>query len=451
MFELSLAVVVLLHIVASSLFVESLFKKIAIFLGLGVAVCGFLWTQGPEAQHVVHEVYAVDYVQFIFIPVATVLIACLGLFELKVNTTDGMRPKLGWFLWLVCPIIGNFGTTWALVPAGLSLAIVLRDIYPDRWFRIMIGVCAFTMNFLALGTLAADPPQAYWAVKAANEGKSLGFFFPAKQFWPYIVLTMAVYFVTLKRFGVEFGHPRNLFSVRAASLTKVLYGLGIVGCVIIAVTQLTGYQVTAFLGGVCAVVFISAFVLFGHREQHAAFHWCLETVAVFVAFFSVVALAHAGLHHLTIPNQGMTGVVIALTLFADNAAAFAAGYHQFHPQGEVYQVWYNLFNAVTYGGISPLGNGPQIALFLIVLTARGYTTPKEVFVVWFKEACVFAPYLLTWTLGMTCLIELGFVPTVGIQLLAGLIGMAVCFQFMDIQRLFRPHVDDPTNGNEPIA
>jgi hypothetical protein len=446
MLELCLAVATLVVIVLASMFVQSLWAKVCIFLGLGVATCGFLWTQGEHAQHVVKEVFMVDYAQFIMIPVATVLIACLGLFALRAEPGQDGKVRLGWFLWLACPFIGNFATTWALVPAGLSLAIVLKKTYPDRWFRILIAVCAFSMNFLALGTLAADPPQAYWAVKAGVEGKPLGFFFPATQFWPYIVFTMGVYFVALRRFGVEFGHIRNLWCVRPASVAKTLYGFVIAGCVIVSVTLLTGYEVTWFLGGVCVIVALSAFVFFGSHERHQTVHWTTETVTIFVAFFSVVALAHAGLHHMEIPNQGMTGVVIGLTLFADNAAAFAAGYEQFKAAPEVYQVWYNLFNAVTYGGLSPLGNGPQIALFLIVLVHMKYTNAKEVFVVWFREACVFAPYLLVWTVGMTTLVELGFKPVLGAQILAGIIGMAVCFQFMDLQRMFRAHVDDEGNG-----
>lgn len=441
MVYLMLASLVLVAIVFTSLKVEDIKKKLAVFLALGGSAAGLLWMQGENERHVVQEVYLVDYAQFIPIPVATVLIACLGLFALNVRR----GTQLGWFLLVACPFIGNFATTWALVPAGLSLAVILQRVYPDRWFRILIAVCAFSMNFLALGTLTADPPQSYWAVKSANEGKPLAFFYTFTIFWPYIALTMCVYYVTLRRFAVGFGSPLNIFGIRPSSIPRFLYGCAIAGCVIIAVTQFQGYGVTMFLGSVCVIVALSS-LLFGHEERHATVHWVAETMAVFVAFFGVVALAHAGLHHLHMPNQGMTGVVVIMTLFADNAAAFAAGYPQFKELPAHYQLWYNLFNAVTYGGISPLGNGPQIALFLIILVNRKMTTSSEVFVVWFKEACVFMPYLLVWTLGTTCLIELGFIPSHAFQLLVGLIAMAVCFQFMDLQRLFRAHVDE-ANGD----
>lgn len=445
MFELFFASVALVAIVLVSLKVEHTGKKLAAFMGIGLAAAGYLWCDPEVGRHVAHEVFAVDYAQFIPIPVATVLIACLGLIALDVQK----GARLGWFLLVACPLIGNSGTTWALVPAGLSLGIVLQRVYPDRWFRILIAVCAFSMNFLALGTLVADPPQAYWAVKAATGGKPLGFFFPLSQFWPYILISMCVYYVTLRRFGVGFGSPKNLLLIRPASWPKFFYGLAIAGCVIASVTLFQGYGVTAFLGTVCALVALSS-LAFGHHERHATVHWVAETMTVFVAFFGVVALAHAGLHHLHIENQVMTAVVVVMTLFADNAAAFAAGYPQFQPLSGEYQVWYNLFNAVAYGGISPLGNGPQIALFLIILVNRKMTTPGEVFVTWFKEACVFAPYLLVWTLGMTCLIELGFKPTPAIQLLVGIIAMTTCFQCMDLERLFRPYVDD-TNGDDVAA
>lgn len=445
MVELALATIALVAIITVSLRVENTVKKLGSFMGIGLAAVAYLWTQGEIGRHVVHEVFAVDYVQFIPIPVATVLIACLGLIALDVQK----GARLGWFLFLACPFIGNVGTTWALVPAGLSLAVVLQRVYPDRWFRILIAVCAFSMNFLALGTLAADPPQAYWAVKSATEGRPFSFFFPLGQFWPYIGITMCVYYVTLRRFGVGFGNPTNLLLVRPASWPKFLFGLVIAGCVIAAVTLFRGYGVTAFLGTICMLVALSS-LAFGHHERHATVHWVAETMTVFVAFFGVVALAHAGLHHLHIENQVMTGVVVIMTLFADNAAAFAAGYPQFHPRSQEYQVWYNLFNAVTYGGISPLGNGPQIALFLIIFVNRKMTTPGEVFVTWFKEACVFMPYLLVWTLGMTCLIELGFRPTPAIQLLVGIVAMTTCFQCMDLERLFRPYVDE-VNGDDVPA
>ena len=96
MFQLCAAALVLAVIVGASLYVEALWKKICIFLGLGIATAMGLWLDGETT--VVHDVFAVDYVQFITIPVATVLVACLGLFALRVR--DG--AKLGWFLWLAC-------------------------------------------------------------------------------------------------------------------------------------------------------------------------------------------------------------------------------------------------------------------------------------------------------------------------------------------------------------
>ncbi|MEK7562809.1 MAG: hypothetical protein AAB544_00240, partial [Patescibacteria group bacterium] len=150
--------------------------------------------------------------------------------------------------------------------------------------------------------------------------------------------------------------------------------------------------------------------------------------------------------HIHVGNQAMIPGVIGMTLGADNAAAFAAAYPQYEELDQVYMVWFNLFNSVVYGGLSPLGNGPQIALFLIVLVSLRTVTAKEVFVTWIREAAAFGPYLLVWTLGMSTLIEFGFKPTVAVQLLLGLIAFAVCLQFMDIQRLFRAHVDDPENG-----
>lgn len=443
---LVLALVVLAVIVWVSLNEEmSLPAKVVAFLGLGIATYGGLWmVAGETGHHVLHEVFQVDYPQFITVPLATVLIAALGLFAVVV--LPGAR--IGWFLLIVCPLAGNIGTTWALVPLGFSLVPVLKGQYPDRWLSILMCVCIFSMNFMALGTLAADPPQAYWAVKV-SQTNPLGFFFPLTQFWPYLFITWTVYFIALRRLGVRFGHVRELFRVRPAHYGKALYGLGIAACVAFAITFLQGYQVPMFLGTVCILAALSS-SLFGHHARHNTVHWSTETVTIFVAFFSVVALAHTGLHYLHIPNQGMIAAVIGLTLGADNAAAFASAYPQYAPLGTEYQVWYNLFNSVTYGGISPLGNGPQIVLFLVILTSAGHVTRKQVFVTWFKEACVFAPYLLVWTLSMSTLVEFGYKPTVATQLLTGLIAMAVCLQFMDLQRLFQRYVDEESQVPEPM-
>lgn len=438
MLHLFLALVVLCVIVATSLFIDDLKRKVVIFLGLGGATVGGLLAFGGEhAEHVLHHVFVVDYPQFIFIPVATVLIACLGLFTVKVK--EG--ASVAWFMLIGLPVIGNFATTWAIVPIGLALVPILQERYGDRWFRILIANCIFSMNMLALATLLADPPQALWAVKAALKGEPLGLFFPLAKFWPYLVVTWGVYYVTLRRFGVSFGNVKELLHIKPSNWWLAGYGLGIVVCIGIAVTMLKGYQITAFLGIVCLLAALSS-ILFGKHARHKTVHWVTETMTIFVAFFSVVALAHTGLHYVHVSNQGMVPIVIGLTLGADNAAAFAAAYNHFESLSENHMAWFNCHPSVTYGGISPLGNGPQIALFLIVLVSLKIVTAKEVFVTWFKEAAVFGPYLLVWTLGITSLIEFGFEPTIAVQFFIGLIAATVCFQFMDIQRLFSAHVDD---------
>lgn len=435
---LVLAVVVLVVIILTSLFVDNITRKVAVFLGCGgTTVSGLLLCGDDYVHEIVHHVYAVDYPQFIFIPLATVIIASLGLFVVRMKS----GAEIGWFLLIGCPIAGNFATTWALVPIGLSLVPVLQRQYPDRWFRILVAMCIFSMNLLALGTLAADPPQALWAVKAGVQGNPLGFFFPLTQFWPYLLVTWIVYYVTLRRFGVKFGSPKELFAILPVSWWKAGYGIAIAACLAIALTQLRGYEVTAFLGGVCLVGVLSSF-WFGHRARHVTTHWCTECAAIFVAFFAVVALAHAGLHTVHLSNEGMMTGIIGMTLGADNAAAFAAAYPQYEQLDQSYMVWFNLFNSVTYGGLSPLGNGPQITLFLIILTGLKVTTSTQVFVTWLKEAAAFGPYLLTWTIAMSVLIgEFGKTPTPSIQLLTGLVASAICFEYMDIQRLFKRHVD----------
>ncbi|OGJ54874.1 hypothetical protein A3D11_00765 [Candidatus Peribacteria bacterium RIFCSPHIGHO2_02_FULL_49_16] len=438
MLWLFLAVVVLGVIVSTSLFIEQLWKKVLIFLGVGALTAGGLWAFGGDsAHHVIHHVYVVDYPQFIFIPLATVIIASLGLFIVRAKDGAG----LGWFLLVACPIAANFATTWAMVPIGLSLMPVLKRQYPNRWCRILVATCIFSMNMLALGTLAADPPQAMWAVKAAVKGEPLSFFFPLTQFWPFMMVTWMVYYVALRRFGVRFGSPQNLFAILPANWLKAAYGLLIAACLAIALTKLRGYEVTMFLGGVCAIGVMSSF-FFGHAARHDTIHWCIECAAIFIAFFAVVCLAHTGLHDVHISDQGMIIPVIGMTLGADNAAAFAAAYPMYEQMDQVYQTWFNLFNSVVYGGLSPLGNGPQITLFLIILVALKQTTSKEVFVIWFREAAAFGPYLLVWTLGMSTLIVYGFAPIISIQLLIGIVGAIVCFECMDIQRLWRAHVDD---------
>ncbi|PIR53567.1 hypothetical protein COU76_00440 [Candidatus Peregrinibacteria bacterium CG10_big_fil_rev_8_21_14_0_10_49_10] len=432
---ISFAAVALGVIIVTSLFVSDLRAKIAVFLGtLGLTYCGLHLFGGHIGHEVLHEVFMVDYVQFIPIPVSTVLIAALGLFAVN----PSKETKLGWFLWFICPIAGNFGTTWALVPVGLSLMPTLKRLYPDRWLMILITVCAFSMNFMALGTLAADPPQAYWAVKVSESGSPLGFFFPVTQFWLYMSFTMALYACVLKRLGVEFGGFTDLIDLlRSVHVGKALFGTAIAATVGLSITFLQGYMVTWVLGTTCVVVGICGFVFFGHEEQHRTIHWSLETATIFLAFFSVVALAHRGLHDIQIGNQGMVGAVIALTLGADNAAAFAAAYPQFAALGRMYLVWFNLFPAVTFGGLSPLGNGPQIALFLVILVSMNEVTSKQVFVTWFREACVFAPYLLFWAIGISTVIEWGQTPTVAVQILIGMLGLLSASESMDLQGKYR--------------
>jgi len=440
---LATAIVVLAIIIWTSLKVSSIGKKLAIFVGLGGATWAFLSTQGEQAIHVLHHTFVVDYVQFITIPLATVFIASLNLFAIKVAD----KAKLGWFLWLVCPIIGNFGTTWALVPIGLSLVPVLKEHYPDTWKFILVAMCVFAMNMMALATLAADPPQALWAVKVSATGESLKFFFPLTQFWIYLLFTWGLYLVVLKRLGVTFGGLDELFKIKPKNTIKSAMGLGIAICVGYAVTELKGYEIPTFLGIVISLTLAAGFGLrkqFGHHEREETIHWGLETVSIFVAFFSVVAFAHAGLEHVTFSNEAMIGPVIGLTLGADNAAAFAAAYPQYEAIDRVYMVWYNLFNAVAYGGTSPLGNGPQITLFLIILVSLKEFKSGEVFVIWFKEAGVFFPYLAIWTLMSSIVIQYGAqfgIPFSGmIQAITGIIAFFVANQAMDLQSTFRIHV-----------
>src|SRR5687768_12125687 len=127
MSHLALALATLACIVWASLCVGELWKKGAIFLGLGVANVLLLVQAGYANE--AWEVYGVEFAQFIPIPVCAVLAAGLGLFGVVVRDKS---VALGWFLFLACPIIGNFGTTWSLVPVVLSLVPVLRSAYPDR-------------------------------------------------------------------------------------------------------------------------------------------------------------------------------------------------------------------------------------------------------------------------------------------------------------------------------
>ncbi|HCC13535.1 MAG TPA: hypothetical protein DEP63_02195 [Candidatus Magasanikbacteria bacterium] len=452
MIHLLLAAFVLAVIIWTSLRVESLGIKVLIFFALGAGTAATLLATAGELGHeVLHHTFLVDYPQFIVIPLATVAIASLGLFAVKVR--DG--AKLGWFLWLIAPIIGNFGTTWAMVPVGLSLIPTLKQMYPKTWKEIAIATCVFSMNMLALGTLAADPPQALWAVKVSASGAPLGFFFPFSQFWVYILVTWGLYFIVLKRLGVSFGSISELGGISPKSWTKFATGVVLAVCVGFAITALSGYNISYFLGGLLVLAILTAFVLrrrsFSHEERHNTMHWLTETATIFVAFFSVVAFAHAGLQEVPVSNQAMIGPIIGMTLGADNAAAFAAAYPQFEALPAQYMTWYNLFNSVVYGGVSPLGNGPQITLFLIILVALREFKSGEVFKVWFKEALVFAPYLLIWTLVSTIVIEQGMEFSIPIQILTGIGSLVAANEFMDLQTKFRKHVDVGTtwDGRRP--
>lgn len=448
------AIVVLLILVATSIKVANIWLKSFIFVLLGVGTVAYLWIfQGELGHHNVHHTFAVDYPQFIFLPLMTVLVASLKLFELKVDEEN--PPKLGWFLWLVLPIVGNFLTTWAVVPIILSLTPYLRKKFPKQWIFIAITASIFSMNFLALATLLADPPQALWAIKSAAAGKPLGFFEPFIHFWPYILITWGLYLAALWRLGVEFGP--FLKSMKLKSIPRAILGIVLVGIMAYGVLELRGYEVTMLLGTTFFIGMIIARFM-GKHEWHDTWHWSLETATIFIAFFSVVAFAHTGLAMVEVPNEGMIPIVILMTMFADNAAAFAGAYPQFVGQ-DPYMIWYNLFNSVVYGGLSVLGNGPQITLFLVIFVGKGWTKFGEIFKDWAIEAMVFAPYILTWTVG-SVLITRTFAPAIGlemdifVQLFIGLVAFGVSSAAMNHQfhfRVFGQHGIDNTGRSQDIA
>ncbi len=441
-----LSVVFLAVIVYTALKIEDIKKKIGVFLGLG-AICTFTmyFFGGTKGHHHFEYVFFVDFPQFIMIPFATVMIASLNLFGLFLKK-DVSKVKLGWFLLLVCPFLGNFGTTWALVPIGLSLYPVLLKKFPlrNQWVFILVTLCIFSMNMLALGTLAADPPQAFWAVKAASSGKPLGFFFPLTKFWPYLIVTWLLYGLSLKRLGIQFGSISELWNIVPENLGKFSYGALIAIAVGVSISFLVGYDITFVLGGVSLIAFLSSKWkrVFHEHEFHNSWHWGAETIFVFVAFFSIVAFMHTALEFIEISKIGMVAVIIKMTLFADNAAAFAAGYEFFVDKPEQYQLWYNLFNSVTYGSLSPLGNGPQIVLFLVILCGMGVMTAGDVFKTWFRVACVYAPYLLVWTLSTMIIIDWGYEVSVPMQFLIGIIAFMVCSESMDLHREFVATIDE---------
>jgi hypothetical protein len=446
MIDFVLAAVVLAVIVGVSLKVGSLVRKLAVFLALGGATAAYLWlAEGEFGLGILHDVFAVDYVQFVGIPLVTVMIASLRLFGQRLPA----NLRIGWFLWLVIPLVGNVATTWAVTPVTLSLIPHLKREYPERWVLITIAVFTFSANFLAMATLLADPPQSYWAIKAAAAGEPLGFFFPFVHFWPYLLFTWVLYGFVLRHLGARFGTPWATLRFVPAHWGKFLLGLSFAAAIGLALMLATGYGVAAILG----VAFLAGLILgrfaFGKQEWHDTKHWTTETAATFVAFFSVVALAHAGMHHVTLPDEGMIAAVILMTLGADNAAAFAAGYQQFlgHPQDAM--VWYNLFNAIAYGGLSPLGNGPQITLFLIILVGMRHLSTKTVFGEWMRLALVLGPYLLVWTVGAHAFVSAGEAVSWPRQFAIGVGALTVALIWMRQSSAYLPYLDSVRHHTRP--
>jgi hypothetical protein len=306
------------------------------------------------------------------------------------------------------------------VPILYSLYHVIHRLYPKEWERILVIAAIFGMNLTALATLLADPPQALWAILEAKKGNELSFFAPAESFWFYLLVTWVLYGVALCTAGVRFGSPLNLFAVLPTHLPRCIYGIAVVAAMAFAITRLEGYQITLFLGGVCVVVAATS-PLFGKEAVHHTLHWGLETVAIFLGFFAVVCFAHVGLHDSHLPRAAMVPAVVAMTAFADNAAAFLTAYPVFESLPPAYQTWFNLFPSVVFGGSTPLGNGPQITLFLVILCGKKAMNPARVFTVWFQEVWVFVPYILVWTVGMVSLIEAGEEPTLAAQLPVALV------------------------------
>lgn len=418
---LSLAAMSLALIVYTSLKVENIGAKAATFLALGAFTYSLLYFSGG-ASGVLHHVYHIDYPQFIMIPALTVLIASMNLLKLEVG--DNFKP--GWFMWITVPIIGNFATTWALVPIAVSLFPILKKRHPDSYWTKMILMFIFGANILALGTVLADPPQAYWAVQLGNVGTPMAFFYTGSKFWLFMIMTWVVYGGMLKYIGVEFGEfNREAIIPKFESMFNLGLAVVLCACLAFALLALQGYQITLFLGIVFVCTFIYAMKQ-GHEVKHNTIHWCVETFTIFIAFFSVVAFMHVLLENVEIADEGMVGAVMVLTWMADNAAAFAAGYPQF-VNNEALMLWYNLFPSVTQGSMSPLGNGPQIVAFLVIFVAMKEITAGQVFKEWFKVCWIFAPYLFTWTFeAMDHSGQMG----IATQLAIGLKAAAVSFAFM---------------------
>jgi hypothetical protein len=446
-----MAILSLVIIVFTAIKVNSLAKKTAIYLATGGIAAGVLWFFGGEnGHHAVQSVFFEEYPQFIPIPLVTVLIASLALF--RVNTPDD--AKLGWFLLAAPPVLGNFATTWAVAPIALSVTYVIKMQHPKRWLDIMIIVCAFSMNFLAVFTLLADPPQAFWAIKAKLAGNPLGFFFPTEMFWVYGVYSWILYAICLKRLGVQFGSLRNILIVKPKSWAKFAFGGAISGSIVYALVWLEGYEITTTLGITFVAICFLALVVFRRHfheshESHNTFHWSVDTAAIFVAFFGIVAWIHfANSDPENMSKPLATLAVVGQTLLVDNVAAFSSMYPVFDGMPRVYMSWFNLAPSIIFGGTSPLGNGPQIVLFLIIYVGMGWTDTREIFIRWIKEACVFVPYLATWVLSMMILIRQGITVTIPMQLLIGIVSIVVANQMMDLQTNYRMSADTGWSGKE---
>jgi hypothetical protein len=302
-------------------------------------------------------------------------------------------------------------------------------------------VCIFSMNLLALATLLADPPQALWAVKESARGRTLAFFEPGRQFWLYLLFTQALYGMALLGAGVRFGSPMELFRRGPRSWGRTAYGLAILGCLMFALTSLRGYDIPLFLGIVVLVVAATSF-FFGAQAASQSLSWSVETAALFIAFFAVVAFAHAGFEHASPPQWAMVPIVAVMTAWADNAAAFAVAYPQFAGLPMQYQVWCNLFPAVSFGASTPLGNGPQITALLVILVNQRQVTPGQVFRTWFREAVSILPYLCIWSVSVTVVLLSGHEPTYLCQSAIGCIALSVSWATRRAQRLFSRASED---------
>jgi len=145
----------------------------------------------------------------------------------------------------------------------------------------------------------------------------------------------------------------------------------------------------------------------------------------------------------------MVAAVAIMTMGADNAAAFAAGYAQFVGRPLDMMVWYNLFNSIAYGGMTPLGNGPQITLFLVILVGMRHLRPDRVFGEWMRMAAVLAPYLLIWTLGTHHIVANGDTPTWTDLTLIGLVAFTVAWTWMVLGTRHIPYLDMVRHHSRP--